>query len=138
MRAWLSPSKLLLIVTLAVLAFTSATALARHTTHPYSGMVKEYQLDDLTLLPENYISAHWALTPTASANLWFPADQTAVPSVSPTITPIAPLMRTAVARWEEKVPKLQWTEADSVLTANVFVGYGGCVKDSLGSVDIWF
>ena len=134
MRVWRSPSKLLLIVLLAVLVFTSATALARHTTHPYLGMVEDHQLDDPTLLPENYISVRWALTPTASANLWFPAD----PSASPTITPVAPLMKTAVARWEEKVPDLEWTEAASVLTANVLVSYGDCVKDSLGSFTVTF
>ncbi len=100
-----SLSKLLLIVVLGVLAFTSATALASHTTHPYLEMVRDHQTDDPTLLPENHISSHWALTPTASANLWFPTDPTAVPSVSPNVTPIAPLMRTAVARWERKSPQ---------------------------------
>lgn len=57
---------------------------------------------------ENYINANWAITPTVgSALTWF-ADDPKTPN--PTITPIAPLVRTSTAKWTAVLPQLRYSE----------------------------
>lgn len=52
--------------------------------------------------PKNYMSANWALTPTASVNAWAVSGDIP-PSAR---TAIAPLARTAVSKWNNSVSGL--------------------------------
>ena len=118
----------LVLLGMASSAFLAGAVLA--SNHPiFSGMDPRQQAADSSGLPENHMSSYWVLTPTASANVWFANDPTGTPSSSPTITPIAPLMKTAVAAWTDStdgVEELVWEKTAVLMDANVVVSFGEC------------
>ena len=92
-----------LLAGVAIAAFLVGSSLADHQGE-YRGMDDRFQ-DDLPLgILENHISANWAITPTVgSAVTWF-IDDHLTPTPNPTITPIAHLVRTSIAKWATANP----------------------------------
>ena len=112
----------------AIVAFLSGVLFAHHKGE-YRGMDDRLQKRNVHG-PENHINANWAITPTVgSAVTWF-ADDPKTPN--PTITPIAPLVRTSIAKWMSAVPQLKYAEGDEG-NANIIISYRDCgVAGGLG------
>ena len=138
---------MLCVGVIGVLLFLTGVALAHHSK--FMGMHMQLtQNADRARLPENHMNLAWALTPNASVKYFVatPGPHDATPHV----TSIAPLMETAVAKWERAftqnrrvnandndnpitlVPVLNWEKADELGDADVRVSYKANCRNARG------
>ena len=81
----------------AITAFLVGVSFAHHKGE-YRGMDDRLQNDLPANVPESHISANWAITPTVGSTVTWFTDDHLTPTPNPTITPIAPLVRTSIAK----------------------------------------
>ena len=124
-------SFLCILVGVAIVAFLSGVLFAHHKGE-YLGMDEEAQKSGIAG-PENYISANWAITPTVGSTVTWFADDPLTPN--PTITPIAPLVRTSFAKWTVALPQLRYAEIGADARDNASIIFEHSCGSSQASFD---